>query len=322
MKHNLFIIRSPLQMMNAYEAINKFSLSNNILLVIDTKGKSNTGQMSDLIDSNYKWDEIIRLENEGKSNFSRYIKLIKKLKNFTYDYVFSGDFGSIHQIIISNMDSKNVYLLDDGTTSILRRYEFQKKKKINFKLLRFSLFGLKTTLKKEVNFFTMFNLEKLGKEKVILNKFDGLKKQFNIKLFKESDNIYFLGQPLVEAGYLSKEVYLEYFNTLLSRFPHKKIVYIAHRAETMLNYLEENVNLEIVHSEKPIEFYFLQKKEYPKEVLGFTSAALFTLSILFEKTVVNSVIIKEKDFTDKFYVMDLIYKYMESSNINMIKLKD
>jgi len=58
---NLFIIRSPLQLLNAMEAIYHFDLfnDNNILYVIETKGVSNSIQLKKLINTFLKTNKII-----------------------------------------------------------------------------------------------------------------------------------------------------------------------------------------------------------------------------------------------------------------------
>ena len=175
MNYNLFIIRSPLQIINAYEAIEYFDLKNNILVTIDTKGLSNAEQISYLKSNDIKWEKEIRFGNtdqKSKSNFLQYIKLIKSLKEYKYDNIFIGDYGSIHKIILANLKSKNQYLLDDGTTTLLRHIQFKTdktKSKFNLRTFRFKLFGLKTNTKQLLNYFSIFKLNPNSSEKVIMN---------------------------------------------------------------------------------------------------------------------------------------------------------
>jgi len=57
---NIFIARSPLQLINCIEAKEHFQTQHNILLIIYTKGERNNQQIDDLISLTF-WDEIIKI---------------------------------------------------------------------------------------------------------------------------------------------------------------------------------------------------------------------------------------------------------------------
>ena len=117
-KNNLFILRSPLQIINAIEAIEQFKLKNNILVLIFNSLDTNTRQINELV-SLHKWEQIIRLEDRSKSKLFRYVKLVKELKKYSFNYLYFGNLGTIQKILIANLKQDNVYLLDDGTSTIM-----------------------------------------------------------------------------------------------------------------------------------------------------------------------------------------------------------
>ena len=325
MNYNLFIIRSPLQIINAYEAIDYFDLKNNILVTIDTKGLSNAEQISYLKSNDIKWEKEIRFGNtdqKSKSNFLQYIKLIKSLKEYKYDNIFIGDYGSIHKIILANLKSKNQYLLDDGTTTLLRHLQFKTdktKSKFSLRTFRFKLFGLKTNTKQLLNYFSIFKLNPNFSEKVIMNNFDKLKTIHNIDSFTKDNCIYIMGQPLVETGYIKRDVYLDFITNIIKKYKNQKVVYLAHRSETLESIEEyENDFFTILKSSKPIELMFLEEKKYPEQIIGFTSAALFTFKILFPKSSILSIEITKEQFVQNYYIMELIYSHMKSQDIEFL----
>ncbi len=122
-KKNLFIISSPLQLLNAMEAIYSFNTSDNILILIynSSENKTDFHQKTNLLDTD-QWEKIIYYDLgkiAKKKRFFQQVRLIKELKKESYTYLFSGDFGTIQQAIMANVSAEKIYLLDDGTASIV-----------------------------------------------------------------------------------------------------------------------------------------------------------------------------------------------------------
>lgn len=323
---NLFIIRSPLQLLNAVEAIFHFSLfdDNNILYIIDTKGLSNNEQINNIL-KNYAWTEIVKIESTRKSNFLNYIDMLKKLKKDDYKYLFLGDYGNIHKIIMANIQVENIFLLDDGTASIviqekLLNNEFNMKD--IFKLLRYLPFGLSIKKTKKINFFTIFALKKTDNIGIIQNEMKNLKFNYDIEHFKNSQHIHILGQPFIESKILSQETYIKYFISSVKKYYYNNemIEYFPHRAENIdnavTNLKNKFENFSIIQNSIPLEKYFLENKIYPSIIIGFTSTALFTLKILFPRAEIFYIEVPQEDiFPDKKESMSSIYKILKNSDI-------
>lgn len=324
--NNLFIIRSPLQLLNAIEAIYHFNLfdSNNILYIIETNGINNSIQLKKLLNI-FKWSEVNLLKSTKKSNFLNYVKIIKKLKRDRYNYLFLGDYGSIHKIIISNIKSNNIYLLDDGVSSITiynKLITNQSSIKDSFKLIRFLPFGLSIKKVKEINFFTIFNLKKTDNINIIQNNMKKLKNDYDINSFSYLKDIIYLGQPL--NSITTQESYVKYIeDTINNNFKNDKIKIFPHRGEDIeetANYLKDKFkNIEIFQNTLPIEKYFLENKIYPNTIVSFISTALFTLKILFPKSKIYYIELNQKDiFENKKDIINPMYKQLANSNIEKI----
>jgi hypothetical protein len=337
MKKNLFIVASPLQFLNAIEAREYFKTSNNILILIynsklnqvDFEQKQNI-----LIESD--WDEIIEYDLgkiAKKKRFFEQVSLVKQLKKDSYEYLFSGDFGTIQQMIMSNVKVDQIYLLDDGTASIVIYKKLQDKdffQNISFskkmKLYRYFLMGLDYKIKQNINFFTIYNLQTLDHIKVIQHNFSYLK-EHALKECKKTDSIYVLGQNIAEVGYIKEDVYLEYLHKIIEKFDGN-IIYKPHRSEKITKAYESLISdrffIDKDISQGPIEISLITNKIYPSIVISFFSSALFSLDKIFDDSLIYAIKIKEDDFIveDKNIrnVIKSCYNFLESTSVKYIEI--
>lgn len=334
-KKNLFIVASPLQFLNAMEAMHYFKTSCNILILIYNSSLNETdyNQKLNLLDVN-EWEEVIYYDLAQiakKRRFFEQVKLIKKLKKDTYTYLFSGDFGTIQQALMANLDIENIYLLDDGTASLVT-YEVLKDKHFieqltfskKMKLMRYRLMNLKYKIEQDINFFTIYNLKPLPHMKVIQHDFRYLKKS-RLRACKKSNNIYILGQNLVEVGWITEEKYLQYLEKIIEKLLKEhsgKIIYKPHRSEkiTMSYYslqseyflIDQDIN------KGPIETSLINENIYPSVIVSFFSSALFSLDKIFDDTLIYSVKIEERDLIKKEKNMAIInscYAFLENTSV-------
>jgi|GEM_PF-1003687 len=332
-KKNLFVIASPLQFLNAIEAMKAFETKNNILLLMyDTKMNNiDAQQKKDLIVKN-DWEKIIEYDlGTVKKNIRLFsqVKLIKRLKEFKYNYIISGEEGTFNRILFANLISNSIYLVDDGTATILTYL----KEKDNYysklpftkrlKYIRYMLFGLKYINKNKIIFFTTFNIESTENIKVVKHNFNYLKSK--IEKENKCSNIYFLGQSLVSAGYLEQKSYIEYIEKVISYYSNKNIIYIPHRSEIINKDYNKFINerFQIIESVGPIETTFINNKIYPQIIISFFSSALFTLEKIFPDSNILSIEIdKEAVALDKINIIDKCYKSFDNTNISIISLNN
>ncbi len=326
--YNLFITRTPMQIVNAFEAAQYFSAAQNILVIIENNQDNNPQQIQKVIEIfnlNTVFDDIIKVENKGKSKFIQSIELIKLLNKNQYDTVYLGSYGGVGKLLLANLEYRQSYLIDDGTATLVAHKTIMRnlnKTNIGFKELRALLFGLKIKIKRQIKFFTIFNLEQVENETIVKHTFENVKKRFSL-LQKNNDTIYLLGQSLTDFKIVSKEKYLCYLQQIADKYSNQKIIYMPHRAEILHEELHhlENDNFTIMTNTMPIELYFLVNKIYPKHVISFFTSALYTLDVLFSKSKIESFYIDPSDIDNRVEIVKVCQDFLESTSVIKSPLK-
>lgn len=329
--YNLFIIRSPLQLMNAIEAKEHFSTKNNILLImhdstVENSISANSTQMQS-VSKLSTFDEKIDFYYSNRSKLSKLssqARLIKKLQQKNYEYVFSGDYGIINQLVIANLKAKSIYLMDDGTVTLATHANklhpnFKSPWGGKLKLLRYKFFGLNTKQEHPINLFTNYNIKPHSSEKIIINNYNYFKKIYVEKALKD-ERIYLLGQPFTSGKTMTDEKYINYLKKIINYYK-KEIIYIPHRAEIVSDQLKALVSdkFTLQKNEGPIEIVFLSKNVYPMHVVSFYSSALFNLEKIFEATTIDAIKIDSKDLLRYHDDVHLCYEGMKNTRINVIE---
>ena len=321
---NLFIIGTPLQLINAMEAINHFKLEKNILVIVHRSLKANKTQIDKIRDL-YKWEEVIDIEYSKHSSLLKYVNLVKYLKRYTYKYIFFPKLEVVPKLVIANVKKEKVFLLDDGGLTVTIYEKFIKTNKLNkydLKELRFLLFGLKIKIRDKINLFTYFDLEPVNGIEVIKNNLTYLKNK--IKNAKRDDNvIYFLGQPI--STLIDDAIYRNSLKSIIKKY-NKKLVYIPHRGETQdkIDYLSEldNSMFSIKDIGMPVELFFLNTKIYPSHVISYYSTALTTLDLIFEDSVINYIKVPENSSTKATFDKSLRKYYELFDKEKILTLQD
>ncbi|WP_026803851.1 hypothetical protein [Aliarcobacter lanthieri] len=316
---NLFIINSPLEFINAREAIYLFNLTNILFLVIYNRNENNVNQLKEQI-KDLIYCEIIEFYPSKGSSFFKYVRLIRELRKYTYNKIFTGEIDdSNFRILIANLKKEKLFLLDEGTSTI---EEYERKIKTNnlnkykFREIRYLLVGLRLKLKDTINFFTYYDIKPIYGGEVVKNKLEYMKRNFEQNSITDySQILFFLGQP--SSIFANKEDLFKSLQNVIQKYKNKKIIYIPHRREMNLIEIKNNFNkdIEILDINQPIEQYFLNNNIYPMHVISFRSTALTTTKILFENCLVEYIKINNPpSILDKNY-LKLIYSYFEKDNI-------
>ena len=279
MKYNIFIVSSPLQIMNAIEAVDYFKTSNHILIILYTDNKKQLSQMKRLLKF-IDWYTIEYIPLPQKSidkiifskNIYHSLKFIEKDKIYK---VFVGEYRSDHvNHIVNTLSDKNIYLLDDGLAQLSYHNEMGdqsykvKVRRLVYKALFYKLQKINYT------FFTIFDIQN---EKIIKNNYSFFKKYISDKQIENS--IYFIGQPFVELGIMREENYKKSLAKIIDFYKEKKFTYILHRREKIENIkkLSLELNFEYKIFDNLIEFEMITSKIIPSEFATFYSTAIVTL---------------------------------------------
>lgn len=331
MMKNLFVVRSPLQLLNAIEAREAFNCKNTVLLLMFNTNQKNTQQMRELYIAK-DWDELIEYDLKFIPKWKRLVAqilLVKQLKKQTYQNLFSGDFGTINQIIMANCHAEECYILDDGTTTIFTHKKLKDQNYLSslsfgkkLKLYRYVIAGLKFYIHQPLHFFTVYNLVANHNEKIINHSFEFLRaNQLHQNLKK--DVVYLLGQSLVDGRWMSEESYLDYIKLIISHYS-KDIIYIPHRSETVTPQLTalENKNFKIQASTGPIEITMLNSDAYPSTIVSFCSAALFNLSKIYTQAKIDAIKINPSDLLKSQDVVEKLYDFFKGTRVEVIDIKE
>ncbi|MPL90803.1 hypothetical protein SDC9_36859 [bioreactor metagenome] len=322
-KKNLFIINSPLQLLNALEAIYKFKLNNIIMVAVYNRSIKNIEQIEMQL-SKINCEEIIRFNPLKEGKIKGYVRLIKRLQKNVYEKIFTGEIEDYRfKAILANLEKEQLFVLDEGSSTVSLYESIIKQNKINkFKLksFKFLLYGLKTNIKDIINFFTYYSFEPLKNGIVVNNSLEYLKKDFKQNGVNYDDTIFFLGQPLFIFS--NEKQFEDSLKEVVKKYKDKKIIFIPHREDKKILKIVHGIdkNIEILELNQPIERYFLEKGIEPRNIISFSSTALTTTKILFKNC--NIEYIKNKKPNLKLSDMQnlcFIYKYFEKSDIKEFK---
>ncbi|VAW63381.1 hypothetical protein MNBD_GAMMA11-1570 [hydrothermal vent metagenome] len=313
---NVFLVKTPLQLLNAIEARHYFNLDLNDCVLIAMGDRKSQPQILMLLDDINEWGEVIDLndvdlfcDNPFELKRNGFIKKIQKLKIFrksffyiirlnkiskclsSVKYIFVGytryTYMS-HFVNITNHDE--LVFLDDGNGTInyaeRRRVGanavsgISMKKKV--KLYAKRLFQRVQDQEKEsACFFTAYDISPGDKDKVIKNNFLYLKSK--VSEAPSINEVYFIGSPLSEVGIVSSDYYVDHLNRIKKYFKNKKIVYIAHRrdSEKKLQIIKDKLGISVVFFDYPIEYQLAFVGPRPLILASFFSAALDSCRLIF-----------------------------------------
>ncbi|MDH5765752.1 MAG: alpha-2,8-polysialyltransferase family protein [Gammaproteobacteria bacterium] len=343
--NNVFLVKSPLQLINALEAKCYFNLKDNNCILIIMGDRKSYPQMLNLAKMSQQWHRVIlmnninilfgnpldkslswhsdAIENSGsilRSSFFNILRLNRIAKYITdVDCIFFGDYSTEYMLHFVNIVPHNkTFLLDDGvgTVSIANRrmnmsglqarQRLIKKIRITAKKL---FLGLKNNVPDKIYYFTAYDIELNGKDELINNKYRYLKNMS--QSLGVTDSIYFIGSPLSEVGIMSEKSYLEQLLMVKEFFKDFEVVYVAHRREAKekLDKIKLNLNIDICHFEYPIEYQIAIVGPKPKIISSFITSALENLRIIMgdQVEIISFKLIKGTYSREK--VVDDIYDY-------------
>ncbi len=293
---NVFLVTSPFQYICANEARDAYQTKNNLLVLVqqDTeKGKQHLAQLYD----KSKWDHIIEV---GRSNrtfvIPRILKEVKQLANGELiEHFFFSEYTSWRtRMFQRNLPAQKLVFIDDGMANLYEYFKYIKDKKA-FSRTRFlqdlliQLQGCKKigTMPYAENFemFSIFDI-KNPVCPLRLNTLDSIRKNIGTSnCYDPKAPIAFIGEGAIgDKNQPSLTSYIERLKKVVSE-ENRPILYFPHRTESaeVTNAVKELPNLTYHRSESPIELELANKKIKISSIIGVTSTALYTLSLLYKE---------------------------------------
>lgn len=294
-----FLVESPFQFLNAYEAIGYFNFKKYKIFIRYSNQKKNDNQLNILISKlNFKENCIkkITISSHRKN-------ILDVLKIFYYKVYFFYYKNKIKKLFVGNLESgffrilynqlkkDKIIALDDGSKTIAIQDFFNTN---NY-----------------YNFFTMYDLKTIPGQKIFINEYSEIKKSIKININTKS--ILFIGSCLSENGLINEKYYLSLLKKITNYYDGKTIIYVPHRFENpkKLNKLKIIGNIVIKHLNYPIELYGIYEKDIPYKVASFYSTALLTLKKIYfidvESFYFDFSGNKEKECIEKVYKFNKKY---------------
>lgn len=304
-KSAVFVVESPMQLLNAIESKYYFSITNSYLFIRYDGIPSNDSHIDyvlNSIDDDFKVVSRILVPYGKKDLFKMLFPLFRCLR-YNPDYLFIGNFYSGYIKLLKFLfPNKKTFYLDDGAQTTRLYHENQR-----------------------INLFSYFSFPDVFSNRLYIHhNFEYLKSRLREKTpIRLKNTVYIVGAALVENQLLSIEKYELVFNLLLTHYKDYNILYFPHRFEN-LDKFQRYANVSIMNIDMPIELYLLQSSSLPQVVTSFYSAALYTVNSIFGNVInVEAFKIPCDYFYDSQYGcrVEKLYNYL-SQSIRVIELDE
>lgn len=342
---NIFLISTPLQLINAIEAKRHFSINRTTSTLLVNAYASNLETIKKLLNSE-DWssvqfieDSVVRQKKHeenlkkfrlypaikrllaSKSKLDNMIKSVDRVK-----YLFVGYYLSLENLhFINSVRYNQIVLLDDGIATIeINRRRKHRESLFNAWSLEFLakvlmkriLFGYKLDHPKSVTYFSIYSIDVPPYDKLIRNDYKFIRQQIGSKT--QLQIAYFLGQPLSEINpkILKEETYIFYVQQILDYLSPLKVIYIPHRDEdrSKINRIMDMLGVEVLDINVPLEWFLIHSNDRPSKVAGLVTSALPNCKSLFDGEIeFLSFKIKQEDYVKSGIVQSIeeTYRYFE-----------
>ena len=337
---NVFLIASPLQLLNALEAQRHLRLPvavcDLIFLVVGSPG--NRQQLGRLVDAS-DWNRIHVVRCSSENRFLRWLSIQKRLAALVRSYglidrLFIGNYLSeLHRQMARDFAPRAVWSLDDGTATLwvnkLRRQAGPGRKKARLRLpslVKHVFFGVRDAHVDRLNYFTIYPVDSRPGEEVVKNTYERLRGL--PKSWQRVEEVYFLGEPYYEKQVMpSLEIYMGYLKAVREYFGNRPVVYLPHRREDAgkLKVIEREFGMTIKSFGLPIEYALCKHGIRPATVATLVSSAVGNLHAIFRGAVpIKSFRIRQKDisapFRSKIEEYYRYYRTLEPDGLRIVEI--
>ncbi len=337
---SLFLVRTPLQFLISVEAKEHFGVNaESSYLVLFTDFLPSLNQIQNNLDVS-NWGGFtnlfyaIRKKGGIKVVFQKllgFFKLILLLRKFrNVENIFVGHIDDVWmRFFLRRIKAKKIILLEDGVATLqiaMRRlntnnlHYFPGQAKIVkngfFKNTVFEdyILGNQDIILPSITFFTAY-------EKIQINSFDNVEANTFHYLYSNRNKtqeiineVWFVGQPLVERKLVSKNDFIEMLNTIKTKYGDKyDYCYIIHRSEKYPEFIND-LGFKVISFENPLEIVVTRSKEIPAIIGSVNSAALMNIWKLYRNMNIKFFYSNiSKEFISKNETYSRIINYYKSN---------
>lgn len=349
MLNNIYIVESPLQLISAIEAAQRFKSESedyySILIIrFDAAGRENNNQQIRSLIHAFSWDEIIDFTDRKLSSLITHLLRRIKIKQIASkygkntNYLCIGEFRSEWMHYIRHvLTPRKTFLLDDGAVTIQVQSEYlakgmnfptlHKRKFIERMAHKFIYFGFmnRTVLNKPINLFTSFSLTPLVNQEVIKHSYESLRASYDGNEQYEVNEIWFFGSKYSEAGILAEEDELALLEKVKAQLNinNCELKYIPHRDESSekLQLIKTKLEIDIKRFDVPAEIQLIQGKIRPKGIAGYYTTVLLSSAVLRPNIELYPFRIPQNMIKEKYSIaIQNIYDFLEHSQIKIFDL--
>jgi hypothetical protein len=283
---HLYLIQSPLQAINAYEARTSIAdgTEQHELIVFEQELTENNRLIANTL-KKLRWTPLRTFPfcpgTLGKVRF--WCQLRRALRRLNHvDRVYLGDFAAGMGLAAMNLfpDAEH-YLLDDGTSTInfpafrydgLRHEHLPSAKSMPW-------LGYRPELPEQITFYSIYDVPVVFPDETRRNELSFLRDAIR---FDPKGPLFFIGTCLPEAKVISFDQFFVLFRAARKWLGERRIIYFPHRREQKDRKKEifAELGIEIATSDLPIELEIAYGKYKPSAVATFYSTALDTLALI------------------------------------------
>lgn len=341
---NVFFVFSPLQLVNALEAKAFFETKNNVLVVVREDclvyTLSSYGHLLDV----RAWDDLHYLFATGPESTEdipnprwfylrwslrrRLDRLIASLG--PTETLFMGRYAEpIQRHIVNRLAHRTLYLLDDGTDTLLINDRRKHSGKISLSpkgAVSLFLLGLRNAEAERVTFFSAYDIDVRTGDTLVRNRYTSFRA--GIAETAQGDEVWFLGQPLVADAYLTQETYTEYLAAAKAAYPEGQFVYVPHSREPEADVAElrRALGCEVRRYGLPIEHVLSTVSVRPRELVSLFTSALPNCAAMFgELLPLTAVYLEPQHLRHSRAFVESVYDYLRndlSADVRVLTLAD
>ena len=298
---NVFLVLSPLQVLNALEAKAHFGTKDNVLVVLRHTSQGYPLEMfRRLVDVN-DWDQAYFLSTYRDDVIAKvskyrwaYLSLLQQWRLDrlattlgSADGLFVGLYNEPLARHFSNVLLHNtLYLLDDGTDTLAINESRKGARALlgptwsRMSLLS-KLFRTRNQQAERAVFFTVYELETSENDRLIPNRYHYFRAR--MATVPQNDEVWFLGSPLELDGYVSRATYLHYLEHIHRSYPDRRFIYLPHSRERQRDVHEIGALLgcEVRRYGLPVEVALSRANPRPGELVSFITSALTSCHVMF-----------------------------------------
>jgi hypothetical protein len=338
----VFLIKSPLQLLNAMEARHHFALAGEECLLLNLADRKSRSQIEAMIRHSGAWPcvccvsdlplfyggtllaplqtgllcSLLRSRILAFRRLSRLAQCLGEVER-----IFIGDYRELPmRHLVNILPHRETVLLDDGTATLTiaesRLQGFDQGRPLSSLkqlkcCLKRMLLGMRSQELEALTFFSVYHFRTRLSDRLVANNYGCL--QQKMANGAGAGEVYFLGSPLIEADILGKAEHLAHLAAVRDHFAGDRLVYIAHRRESRgwLQQVEGELGIEVRHFEFPIEYQIAMVGPKPRVLASFLSSALGNCQLIFGQNLKISAFRLEPGSYRKKEAVDRVYAWYQ-----------